>query len=428
LTATTASLDTTTSRQQQLDLKPWQHGAIFLFACLIVVTRRPDAVFHAQFWAEDGWVFYQDAYNFGAWPALFRAYAGYFQILPRLGASIALLVPLTVAPLVLNLIAIAVQALPANLLISNRSSGWGSLRYRAVLAGVFLALPNCGEVEATICNSQTLLALIAFLLLVAAKPRSVAGRVFDVSMVLLCGFTGPFCIFLLPIALYVAWQRRCRWNWAVTSLLALSCLVQAWGLLIVNPTGRSQYAPLGANPAQFARILAGQVYLGALLGGNRLAALPGRGLFTFLVCSSIVGTSIVVICLANSEVEMKLFLLFSSMLFAASLISPMASPPIGLSRWDAIAMQFGIRYWYFPTLAFAWSLLWGLKSRKPGFRVVSAVLLIVMCFGIIRDWRCPVYSDLHFAEYANRFKAAPSGSPFTIPLNPEGWNLRLVKH
>lgn len=428
MTATTASPDVTTSQQQQRELAPWQHCAIFVLACLIVITRRPDAVFHAQFWAEDAAVFFQDAYNFGWWSALFRAYAGYFQILPRLGASIALLVPLTIAPLVLNLIAIAMQALPANLLISYRSSGWGSLRYRAVLAGVFLALPNSAEVVATICNSQTLLALIAFLLLVAANPRRVAGRVFDFSMLFLCGLTGPFCIFLPPIALYVAWQRRSRWNWAVTCLLAVSCLIQAWGLLVVNPTGRPHDAPLGANPASFVRILGGQVYLGALLGGNRLAAVPGRGVFTFLVCLSIVGTSIVVICLVNSEVEMKLFLLFSSMLFAASLISPMATPPIGHSRWEALAMQFGLRYWYFPTLAFAWSLLWGLNSKKRGFRAVSAVLLIVMYFGIMRDWRCPIYADLRFAEYANRFEDCSSGTAFTIPLNPEGWNMRLVKH
>ena len=428
MTATTASPDATTSQQLQRELAPWQHCAIFVLACLIVITRRPDAVFHAQFWAEDAAVFFQDAYNFGGWPALFRAYAGYFQILPRLGASIALLVPLTVAPLVLNLIAIAVQALPANLLISYRSSGWGSLRYRAVLAGVFLALPNSGEVEATICNSQTLLALIAFLLLVAAKPRSVAGGVFDISMLSLCGLTGPFCIFLLPIALYVAWQRRCRWNWAVTCLLAVSCLIQAWGLLIVNPTGRPHDAPLGANLASFARILGGQVYLGALLGGNRLAAVPGRGLFTFLVCLSIVGTSIVVICLANAEVEMKLFLLFSSMLFAASLISPMAAPLTGHCLVGMRLQCSSDSILVFPDVGFRMVSLWGLKSRKTGFRAVSAVLLIVMCFGIIRDWRCPVYADLHFAEYANRFEDCSSGTAFTIPLNPEGWNMRLVKH
>jgi hypothetical protein len=50
-----------------------------------------------------------------------------------------------------------------------------------------------------------------------------------------------------------------------------------------------------------------------------------------------------------------------------------------------------------------------------------------MCLGIIRDWRHPAFKNMHFAEYAARFEAAPAGAVVTIPENPAGWTVRLVK-
>jgi hypothetical protein len=421
-------MDATTKQQeQQIELSFWKHGAFFLLACAVLAARRPDAIFHAQFWAEDGRVWFADAYNFGWWSALFRQDGGYLQTFPRLGASLALLGPLFLAPLALNLIAIAVQALPVNLLLSSRSSAWGSLRFRALLAGIYLALPNCRELSANIESSQWVLALCAFLLLVVSIPRSAVGRLFDLSVLLLCGLTGPFCIFLLPIALFLAWRHRDRWRWVAVGALAALSLVQAWVLLVNTGFSSRPHYTLGASPALFTRILAGHVYLGTLLGHNQLAAHSDPRLFIFLLCVAIGGTAIVAICFVKSAVEMKLFLLFSAMLLAASLISPWAHPPAGVSVWKLMSGASGIRYWFFPTLAFAWSLLWCLRSRVAPLKVVSASLLILMCIGILRDWRHPAFQDLHFAEYVRRFEAAPVGTTVTIPVNPIGWDMRLVK-
>jgi hypothetical protein len=409
-----------------MELSSWKHAVIFLLAGAVLITRRPDAIFHAQFWAEDGRVWFADAYNLGWWTALFRAQDGYYQTLPRLAASLALLAPLYHAPLVLNLIAIAVQALPANLLLSSRSSAWGSLRFRGLLTGVYLALPNCREMGAVITNSQWVLTLCAFLLLVASTPRSIACRLFEFSVLLLCGLTGPFCIFLLPIALYLAWKHRDRWRRVQVGTLVALCLIQAWGLLVVDPSVR-HHSALGASPASFTRILAGRVYLGALLGSNGIGAGSGTRLAIFLLCVAVGGTTIVAICFVKSSLEMKLFLFLSAMLFSASLISPAANPPAGVSVWQLMSGASGVRYWFFPTLAFAWAILWCLCSRGVLLKVVSACLLVSMCTGILRDWEHPAFQDLHFAEYAKRFEAVPVGTAVTIPVNPRGWDMRLVK-
>ena len=414
-------------KEPRAELPFWQHGVIFLLACAVLATRRPDVIFHAQFLQEDGHTWFADVYNFGWWAGVCRTYEGYHHVFPRLGAALALLVPLALAPLVLNCIAIAVQALPANLLLSFRSSAWGSLRFRALLAGIYLALPNTREMLNNISQAQSPLTLCAFLLLVASPPRSTAGRLFDLSILLLCGLTGPQCIFLLPIALFLAWRYSDRWLFVVAGVLAATCVVQSWGLLNGGFSSRPHTA-LGASPAMLTRIIASHIFLGTLLGGNGLATKSSPRIFIFLLCVAVGGIVFVAFCLAKSIMQMRLFLLLTSVLFAVSLVSPTAYPPAGVTMWELLAGAIGIRYWYFPTLAFAWLLLWGFQSRAVALKTVSAVLLCVMCFGIIRDWRIPPFKDLHFAEYARNFEAAPPGTAVVFPENPEGWNMRLVKH
>ena len=409
------------------ELQPWQQGAIFLLSCAIFVSRRPDAIFKAQFFQEDGRVWFADAYNFGWWAGLWRNYEGYHHVFLRLAAAFALLVPLSLAPLVLNLIAIGVQALPVNLLLSARSSAWGSLRFRALLALVYLALPNCREMLNNVSQSQWPLTLCAFLLLVAFVPKGLGGRIFDLSILLLCSLTGPECFFLLPIAIFLALKHRERWRWVTAGVLAALCPVQGWSLLNGGFSSRPHFA-LGASPALLARILAGNVYLGTLLGGNGLAANQDRRIFILLVFVAIFGTLFVALSYFKSSLSMKLFILLTSTLLAASLVSPTSYPPAGDTEWLQLSEAIGIRYWYFPTLVFAWSILYSCRSRTAILRIVSATLLILMCFGIVRDWRYPAYEDMHFAEYAKRVEAAPPGAIITIPQNPEGWNLQLVKH
>jgi hypothetical protein len=412
--------------ERQIVLGAWQHAVIFLFTCAVLVSRRPDTLLNPQFCVEDGHVFFADAYNYGWWTALFRSYEGYYHVFPRLGASLSLLVPLTMAPLVLNLIAIVIQALPVSLLLSSRSSAWGSLRFRGFLAGIYLVLPNTREMSIGINNTQWFLALCAFLLLVAIAPKGIAGRIFDLSILLLSGLTGPFSIFLFPIALFLAWRRRDRWHWTEVCVVTACCFVQARELFSGGFTGRPHFA-LGASPALFARILAGHVFLATLIGGNGLAASSSPQLLIFLLCVAVGGIAITAICFCRSTLEMRLLLFLSSMILAAALISPTASPPAGVSMWGMLAGAEGIRYWFFPTLAFAWSILWCFRGGKAMLKSVSAVLLCLMCFGIVRDWVHPAYQDMNFAEYVKQVEAAPAGTVVTIPENPPGWNIQLMK-
>ncbi|HEX6492672.1 MAG TPA: hypothetical protein VF112_04115, partial [Candidatus Dormibacteraeota bacterium] len=90
-----------------------------LLAAGILVARRPDAVTHPQFWAEDGTVYYADAYNRGA-SALLSPGAGYLVLTPRLTALLAQPLGLGEAPAIFNLVGLSFQLLPALFILSSR--------------------------------------------------------------------------------------------------------------------------------------------------------------------------------------------------------------------------------------------------------------------------------------------------------------------
>jgi hypothetical protein len=419
--------------EPQSRLNFWQQIAIYLFSCAVLIARKPDAIFHAQFYGEDGHVWFADAYNLGWAPALLHTWAGYFQTFPRIAAAFALLVPLALVPLFFNLIAILVQALPISLLLSSRSSLLGSLKFRAMLAGIYLVLPNSEELSSGITESLWFLALCAFLVLVASKPKSVAGWMFDLLILLFCGLTGPFCIFLLPIAFFLAWRNRDSRHWILAEVLTALSMVQAWALIHLGSSGdafdhrMSGFKVMGPTPSLFARILASQIYLGTLIGGNGLGTNSGLVSLIVFTCIAIAGTALVVFCFTKSSIEMKLFLAFAAMPFAASLMSSTGHPPPGVSVWTLFTAAGGIRYWFFPTLAFAWAILWCFQNQAGAMKTVSVALLCAMCFGVVRDWKHPAFKDVQFAEHARRFDAAQPGSTVTIPENPDGWTARLTK-
>ncbi len=120
-------------------------------AFLVIFSRRPDAILNAQFFAEDGKLWYADAYRFGLRSLLFPA-DGYLHTVARLTALVTLIFPFSIAPLVMNLCAITFQALPVNVFLSSRFSTI-TLSTRLLAGFLYLALPNTDEINA---NAATL--------------------------------------------------------------------------------------------------------------------------------------------------------------------------------------------------------------------------------------------------------------------------------
>jgi hypothetical protein len=395
---------------------------VFLIAAVAVVSRRPDAILHPQFFAEDGMFWYADAYNIGWFRALLIPLTGYFQTLPRLSAALSLVVPLLYAPLVLNLIAIIIQVLPVTFLLSSRCANWGSSGLRGFLAATYIALPNSRELDAAITEAQWHMALMAVLVVLSSPSQRKAWRVFDVAIVLLSGLTGPFCIALLPIAAFVWWGRRARWQLVLAALVALCAAVQLCALVTTAVATRS-HETLGATPALFLRMLIGDVYLGAMFGQNHFAS---QGSVVRLIFPGILATAILVVCLLRANAELRLFVVYSFALYFASLQNPMISDT--QPQWHVLADAPGLRYWFFPMLAFVWAAIWCVtQSRLQWPRWIAGFALVCMFVGITKDWKYPGFDSHNFPEYARRFQNMPIGQAMVFPLYPDGWTMQLVK-
>lgn len=413
------------------------HGPIFhlliaLAGLLIIFSRRPDAILNAQFWAEDGQRWYADAYRFGLRCLLIPDELGdYFHSVSRLSALVSLMVPFSLAPLVMNLCAIAIQISPASLFLSSRFSNIDRAK-RLVIAFLYFALPATFEVNANATTIQWHLGLLACMVLLAPSTRSWKWHVFDGTVLVLISLDSPVGVVLFPVAAAVWWMRQSRGSTISLALLLPGALVQ--GLTVLLSHSRP-VAPNGANLHRFISILGGQIFMSPLLGNTTLVRMAWRHypyyIFARETFAFVIGIGILLYALRYAPAELKLFVLFGFAVLALSLAHPIPSD-LPQPMWELMSVPgHGNRYYFLPSIAFMAALVWIASSAPKAPRWIAWLLLLLLPLGIYRDWRYPEFVDLHFQEYASKFNAAPPGTKITIPLNPVNgahWTMELTKH
>jgi hypothetical protein len=399
------------------------HLSVFLVGFGIIFSRRPDAILNAQFWAEDGQRWYADAYQFEL--------GGYFHSVSRLSALTALIFPFSMAPLVMNLFAMAIQILPASIFLSSRFSNI-ALWKRLIAAFVYFALPNTYEVNANTTTIQWHLGLLACMVLLAPSTRSWKWRIFDGVVLVLISLDSPVGVVLLSVAALVWWMRRSRGSAISVASLLPGAVIQ--GVTVLFSHGRPA-APNGANWHRLIRILGGQIFMSPLLGNMTLLHMTWRHfpnyVFARVIVAFVIGLAILFYALRYAPAEVKLFILFGFAVLSLSLAHPipgLAPQP----QWELLAFPgHGNRYYFLPSISFLVALVWIASSASKVPRRIAGVLLLMLPLGIVRDWRYPDFADLHFQEYASRFEASPRGTKIVIPLNPvtdAHWTMELTKH
>lgn len=407
-------------------------GAMLIAAALIV-SRRPDALFNPQFWAEDG-LYYAQAYNNGAFPATVIPIAGYVLIIPRLVAIFAMLFPVSAGPLIFNLFGLLLQVLPVGLLFSGRFDRIIPSRLaQALIAVLYVAIPNSYEINVTLTNSQWHVALAAFMIVIADPPRRQWAKVADFVFILLAGLTGPFCVALAPI-LALRWLQLRTPRLAYMFVLNLAtALVQFVVLMSVGTQDRPS-GPLGANLLTLLRLLAGQIVVGATMGQHVYNYIFQSNIWAsnkVVVVVAAIGLALFVLALVEGTSELRLLIVFGLTIFGLSLRSPLTGHANHVPAWELmLAPGLGVRYEYFAMLAFLVSIVWLMcGTRHTSLRSFGvAALLATFVIGIPLDWTYPAYKDLHYQTYVQRFAALPPGAQETIPINPGGpWHITLVK-
>jgi hypothetical protein len=413
---------------------------MFLVAFIIIISRRPDAILNPQFWAEDGTVFYAQAYNSGSLNSLFSPYAGYLHAVPRLTAALSMLFPLKLAPLIFNLVAIIIQILPVLFLISSRFSTLiPNINYRICLSFLYLALPGCYEVNANITNTQWRVALLMFMAMIAHSFQ-VLVNLFDLIIILIGGLTGPFSILIMPVIVFLIFFKKIK-NQKISNLfyfkfvLLICTSLTQFIVLNSNQVGQARLSKVGSNFLSFdgakkiLQILTNQVFSISLFGTNItnyfINILPDFLYIILYIIILISGIIMLLYFLVKSPLELRAFLIFA----AAIPFSAIALMFHNITVFEHVGV--GGRYWFNLVLAFSLGTIWLCykiyKTKNRIGKIVAMTIVVTMSIGIITDWQHPPFIDLKFAKYADRFMELPVGQEMIIPTNPEPWSMKLIK-
>jgi hypothetical protein len=398
----------------------WQ-TAVFLAALLAVFTRLPGALLHAQFFAEDGWVWYQQAYNLGWLRSLGITHGGYLQTLPRLVTGLSLLFPMQRAPLIMNLAGAVIQVLPVTALLSRRAAPWGPLPLRMLMAALYLAVPNAPEIHVVITNAMWHLALVQVLLALSLPPAGWRGRFMDILLFTVGSVSGPFCLLQLPCAAMYWWIRRQRWTLVILGIMLAGAAVQV--VSFVHSVRNPHAAPLGANSVALLRIIAGNIFVDSMTGSGG-PYLPVR----LLLLSAIGGFAVLFCGWRSGPLSGRLAIVFAILVLAASLKDPLVLVTT-VPRWELLANTTGIRYWFLPSLMFLWSAAWCAWGEKSlPVRYAAAAILLLTLIGIGRKWTYPPWPDGSFTADAERFQSLKTGEHmlFTV-YDPGGRKMELIK-
>ena len=172
---------------------------LFCVSFLLLFQRHTHVLIGANFWAEDGTIFYAQMHNEGL-ISFFYPYAGYMHLIPRLTVLFALPFGVINGPYVVNFIALLLHTLPVLFLFSERFDFIGTA-YKFFLAAYYILMPNAGETLGNIANIQWHMALMLLMILAADPPKNFMQRFYDILILIISGLSGPFIIFLIPFFL-----------------------------------------------------------------------------------------------------------------------------------------------------------------------------------------------------------------------------------
>jgi hypothetical protein len=410
------------------------NGAILLlfyllFAALLV-ARRPDCIRNPQFWAEEGTRFFVDAHERSVWINLATHSLGYFYLSIRLVSQAAAHVPLQHAPLMLVLSALGIQAGVPSFILSSRCANWmGPFPLRLAAALLYCGMPNSFEVHCIALNARVHLVILAALIIVSPPPLTSRGKVFDATVLILTGLSGPYVLLLAPMALWRHWQAPTSTTWRNCLILFVTFGFAIFAA-VMSGRQRAGNIQLGASFWEGVRVIGGQLVIGFLLGEKTYAAILHQSWFDAAAAMSLLFLVLLLIVILKwGRTELRYLLLIGFGSLAMALAAPVGSQDI--PHWRALwsVPGCGQRYYFLPmaTLLFALATLAG-RAKQWWWRGLAAGLLVLIgAMGARVDWVLPPFTDFHFRTYVALYRSLPPGSYMTVPINPPGWQMKIRK-
>ena len=416
-----------------------------LSAFVILFLRRPDILLKPQFWAEDGFVWFQEALNLGPIQALLIPKGGYFQTISRLVLGIATMIPLGYAPLFSNIMALIIRAAPIGFLFTKRME-WISWPARMLIALYYVLMPNLWEVHANITNTFWYLAIYLFATIVADDPKTLGWKIHDIVILILAGLSSISIIFIFPCYLLKLWaQSEVAYGAGKSAasimsriretgrqflkpyslLYLLICLIQGIAVMTSAMSTRSP-APLGLSDVVVVNIMSARVFLGALLPLKWGSTVWDLYLLNYTV--TIASMFAIVYVIRSNNYRIGGLVWFAGLMILATL----AKPQISLDMPQLPQLRdpnCGGRYFIVPAIAWFCILVQLVSSLKNRWKPVAYMMLasVVIAVGMA-SFKIPPMPDMRFDDYVKKYEQLAPGEKIVIPINPGGgWQIEITK-
>lgn len=219
---------------------------------LLLVARRPEALFAAEFNWEEASAFYVPTFFFDSAHLILEPWGGYLQVIPRIGYELLRPIPVFWAPLAENLLALVSLLAVAAFIASRRMAAVvPSGRLRLLFAALLLLLPAQQDVMGSIMNIQWYGALWLMLVSVATTPDLVPRRWIERVLVGLVAVSGPFSTLLAPVFLLRLRHRRDAQDVWLAIIVVAGGLVQLVFALADGRTAVTEPRPAGMTAVTF---------------------------------------------------------------------------------------------------------------------------------------------------------------------------------
>ena len=360
---------------------------VFMISFVFLFAFAHDRFIHPRFWAEDGVVFFQQAYQHGL-SSFIIPYAGYLHVIPRLVAYLTVkLIPYRFAPLVFNYSAVLLFMLTIWQVMTSRIKGVN----KYLIALSLILVPSTAEILAVLTNVQWFLALLLISVFMREKATNLKERVSDSLVVLLCGLTGPFLVLMAPYALFRLFFVRKELYLSILTICIM--LLQAYFIFFMG-------APIISNVNVFNSIFTGLVFYYVLMLGI---------------------LSIAFFCAKDKLAQNKMIAFIGLVLFFIVMVVSSAI------RLHGVHPGFTIRYNYIPFVLFLWALLF-LYADSPYFmkKVIIGIIASMFLWSIFPHnytSNNPLNRFFDWSYYANKLN---KGCSVDAPINPRGrWLIKI---
>jgi hypothetical protein len=400
--------------------------------CLVaMIARRPDAITRPQFWAEDGAIFYQPAFDGRAAKALLVPWAGYLHVFPRLVAWGASLAPPEWAPGLFNLTALLVASASVWLFTLPLARPLiGSDGLRLAVALLFILGNPAVETYGNLTNAHWWMCLGA-LLLVAVPLQGRWLVPLACVFVALTTLSSPVPALYVPIALATMAVGGRRY-WAAGFALVLGVAVQVGGRFWL--AGKEPALPEWQGIVKLLELASDACHATLLhlfpgyAGASEIHyLLPWVGwllaglLFGFLVAGALRPWS----WRQASLVSGAVYLLVSALMMAA--VTRGCCPSSFLL--DPI-MPRGGRYVFVPCAmcVFLFGLAVQPEFAAPRLRARVAALVLFAAVALCSIAGVPPMILLDDLQWSQHVQEARERGTATIPINPgvPEWNVQLT--